>query len=96
MNYDRMLARGLPIATGVMEGASRSGQGPDGSNGARWSLDRAEAVLTLGRCATSGDFDDYVAFHLRYERERNHVASYADGHVPCPLPATQPPLLRVK
>jgi hypothetical protein len=41
--------------------------------GARWGLDGAEAVLTLRAMVANGDFDDYWAFHLRRERERERV-----------------------
>jgi len=46
--YDRALAAGWPIATGVIEGACRHliGDRLD-IGGARWGLDGAEAVLTL-------------------------------------------------
>ncbi len=40
--------------------------------GARWSLDGAEAVLRLRSFRASGDFEEYMAFHQRQERQRNH------------------------
>jgi hypothetical protein len=95
--YDRALAAGLPMATGVIEGACRYlVKDRMERTGARWSLVGAEAVLRLRALRTSGDFDDYWAFHIEREHRRNHVRSYADGQVPSPLPAVTPRLRRVK
>jgi hypothetical protein len=48
LHYDRALADGLPIATGVIEGACRYlVQDRMGRTGARWSLTGAEAILRL-------------------------------------------------
>jgi hypothetical protein len=89
LHYDRALADGLPIATGVIEGACRYlVQDRMGRTGARWSLAGAEAVLRLRALRTSGDFDDYWQFHLAKEHERTHQSRYADKLVPNPLPST--------
>jgi hypothetical protein len=40
---------------------------------ARWSLDGAEAVLRLRSLLASGDFEEYIAFHHRQERQRNYL-----------------------
>ena len=73
LKYDEALAAGLPIATGVIEGACRH-LVKDRMNvtGARWSLDGGEAVLRLRALRSSGDFDDYWKFHEIREYERNH------------------------
>ncbi len=95
--YDRALAAGIPIATGVIEGACRYlVKDRMERTGARWSLVGAEAVLRLRALRASGDFDDYWDFHLEREHERNHLRRYADGQVPSPLPAIKPRLRRVK
>jgi hypothetical protein len=95
--YDRALEAGLPIATGVIEGACRYlVKDRMERTGARWSLVGAEAVLRLRALRASGDFDAYWAFHLEREHERNHRGRYADGQVPSPLPALKPQLRRVK
>lgn len=97
LHYDRALAEGLPIATGVIEGACRYlVQDRMGRTGARWSLAGAEAVLRLRALRTSGDFDDYWLFHLAKEHERTHQSRYAHGDVPHPLPPTRPKLTLVK
>lgn len=95
MNYAHALHDGLPIATGVIEGARRY------VVRIAWTaraLTDAEAVLRLRLRAvrSSGDFDAYWAFHLAQENQRNHVARYEDGAVSNPLPAPKPRLRRVK
>jgi len=76
LHYDRALTDGLPIATGVIEGACRYlVQDRMGRTGARWSLTGAEAILRLRALRTSGDFDDYWLFHLAKENERTHQSS---------------------
>lgn len=63
LHYDRALADGLPIATGVSEGACRYlVQDRMGRTGAPWSLTGAEAILRLRALRTSGDFDEYFLF----------------------------------
>ena len=82
LRYDEYLAAGLPIATGVIEGACRHVvEDRMGITGARWSLDGAEAVLRLRALHASGDFDDYWRFHLEQERQLNHVMLY-EGEPP--------------
>ncbi len=78
MRYDEYLARGLPIATGVIEGACRYlVKDRMDLTGASWRLGGAEAVLRLRSLWASGDFDEYWAFHERQEFERNHAARFA-------------------
>lgn len=97
LHYDRALADGLPIATGVIEGACRHlVQDRMGRTGARWSLAGAEAILRLRALRASGDFDAYWQFHLAKEHERNHQARYANGDVPSPEPVRRPRLSIVK
>jgi hypothetical protein len=79
MRYDEYLAAGMPIATGVIEGACRHLiQDRMDISGARWSLDGAEAILRLRSLRSSGDFDTYWDFHLQAERRRNHLQRYAN------------------
>lgn len=97
MRYADALRDGLPIATGVIEGACRYlVKDRMDRTGACWSLAGAEAVLRLRALRASGDFDDYWLFHLAREKERNHAARYADGDIPDPLPARKLHLRRVK
>ena len=89
LQYDRYLAAGYPIATGVVEGACRHlVRDRMELTGARWRLVGAEAVLKLRALRASGDFDAYWDFHEAREYERNHAQRYAGGKAP---PVTEPP-----
>jgi hypothetical protein len=97
LHYDRALAEGLPIATGVIEGACRYlVKDRMGRTGAIWSMIGAEAVLRLRALRASDDFDDYWLFHVAKEHERTHGSRYADGAAPNPLPRKPPQLRLVK
>lgn len=77
LRYDRYLERGYPIATGVIEGACRHlVKDRMDITGARWRLDRAEAVLQLRALRSSGHFDAYWRFHEAREQHRNHTSRY--------------------
>lgn len=83
LRYNQYLAAGLPIATGVIEGACRHlVKDRMELTGARWSLAGAEAVLRLRALRSSGDFDEYWAFHEAQEHQRNHAALYTPPKVP--------------
>jgi hypothetical protein len=85
MRYDDALREGLPIATGVIEGACRSVvRDRMDITGARWGLKGAEAVLKLRSLKASDDFDAYWDFHLEQEHKRVHEARYAPGEAPTP------------
>lgn len=82
LRYDQYLAAGLPIATGVIEGACRHlVTDRMDLTGARWSLAGAEAVLRLRALRSSHDFDAYWRFHEAQEHQRNHASRYANGTV---------------
>lgn len=76
LEYEAALCAGLPIATGVIEGACRHlVQDRMGITGACWDLPMAEAVLRLRALSSSAHWEAYVAFHLRCEHNRNlHLA----------------------
>ena len=79
LRYDDYLAQGLPIATGVIEGACRHLVNDRmGITGARWGLKSAEAVLKLRSLRSSGDLDAYWVYHKSRELRRNHVEKYQD------------------
>ena len=94
LQYAQYLAIGLPIATGVIEGACRYlVKDRMELTGARWRLAGAETVLRLRALQASGDFEDYWQFHLQQEWYRNHRSVYQDGvplmkglvNLSCPL-----------
>lgn len=73
LRYDISLKHGLPIATGVIEGACRYiVKDRMDITGARWRLISAEAVLKLRSLKASGDLDDYLRFHFQQEKDRNY------------------------
>jgi hypothetical protein len=77
LDYATALARGWPIATGVIEGACRYlVKDRMDITGARWGLDGAEAILKLRALIASGDLDNYWPFHLRQEHQRVHRSRY--------------------
>lgn len=83
LHYDEYLAKGFPIATGVIEGACRYLINDRlGITGARWGLHGAEAILRLRSLRTSGDFEQYWKFHQEQEYIRNHKDRYADADPP--------------
>ena len=94
MKYSTYLAQGLPIATGVIEGACRHlVRDRMELTGARWRLEGAEAVIRLRALRASGDFDEYWDFHEAREHERNHASHYAGGQ-PTPVKAPRAPVSR--
>jgi hypothetical protein len=97
MHYDRALAAGLPVSTGVIEGACRHLVGDRlDVTGRGWSLRGAEALLRLRALRSSGDFEEYWAFHLARERARNHEVLYAKQRIPGPLWVAKLPLCDAK
>lgn len=86
MKYQEYLGDGLPIATGVIEGACRSlVKDRMDITGARWSLSGAEAILRLRSLRASGDLADYWEFHRNAEWQRNHASRYANAEPPSPF-----------
>ncbi len=73
LQYDQALEQGLPIATGVIEGACRHlVKDRMDITGARWGLKRAEAILKLRSLKISGDLPAYMEFHFNQEAKRNY------------------------
>jgi hypothetical protein len=97
LRYSEALADGLPIATGVIEGACRYVvKDRMDRTGARWSLTGAEVVLRLRALRASKDFDTSWAFHLQQDKLRNHASRYQHAKIPDPIPAPKPRFRRVK
>lgn len=73
LRYEECLEQGLPIATGVIEGACRHLiKDRMDVTGARWGLEGADAILKLRSLFASGDFDKYFEFHKEKEHQRLH------------------------
>jgi hypothetical protein len=78
LTYPDSLAKGYPIATGVIEGACRHlGKDRMEITGATWGLEGGEAVLKLRALYINGDFDAYWDFHEHQEYQRNHQAKFS-------------------
>lgn len=77
LGYPEFLAEGLPVASGLIEGAARwLIKDRMEVTGARWGLESAEAVLKLRALAGCGDFDAYDGYHRQQEKIRNHDSHY--------------------
>ena len=82
MRYDKALASGWPIATGVIEGACRFViEDRFGITGARWSPDGAEDILKIRAIVVNGDLDDYMNYYKTRYREEKHLTRYHPGSI---------------
>jgi hypothetical protein len=78
MDYQRYLALGWPIGTGVVEGACRHlVKDRFEQAGMRWSTAGAQTLLDLRAVAFNGDWDDFQHFR----RQQSHLQRY---HIPYP------------
>jgi hypothetical protein len=83
LDYPTALARGWPIATGIIEGACRHLiKDRMDLTGARWGLHGAEAILKLRALRSNGDFHNDRNLHLAREHHRVHRSRYADNIIP--------------
>jgi hypothetical protein len=88
LDYATYLARGWPIATGVIEGACRHlVKDRCELSGMRWTIVGAEALLHLRCVQENGDWDAFHAFRRRQRHQRLYAEPYPDD-------ATAPPDLR--
>ena len=81
MHYDRYLARGWPIASGVIEGACRHlVKDRCEGTGMRWTKPGAEALLSLRSVYVNGDWEAYHGFHRQraYRRRYGQAAPVYD------------------
>ena len=77
MKYDKALASGWPIATGMIEGSCRFViEDRFGITGARWSPDGAEDILKIRAVVVNGDLDEYMRYYKQRYRDEHHLARY--------------------
>ena len=77
MKYDKALANGWPIATGMIEGSCRYViEDRFGITGARWSPDGAETILKLRAVVVNDDLDDYMTYYKNRYRREHHLTRY--------------------
>jgi hypothetical protein len=82
MDYATYLARGWPIASGVIEGACRHFvKDRMELSGMRWTLTGAENLLRLRAVAENGDWDAYHDFRRRQRHTRLYTTPYP-GQLP--------------
>jgi hypothetical protein len=76
MRYDEYLAKGWPIATGIIEGACRHvvKDRCEGS-GMRWTEQGAEAILHLRCIHQNGDWDAYHQFRMKARQEHFYAVT---------------------
>ena len=71
MRYDEYLAKGYPIASGVIEGACRHYVKDRMERaGMHWTLVGAQAMLDLRATYINGEWDAFWIFHVAQEDER--------------------------
>jgi hypothetical protein len=83
MRYDKALAAGWPIATGLIEGSCRYViEDRFGITGARWSPDGAEDILKIRAVVVNGDLDDYMTYYKTRYLHEHHLARYDPASIP--------------
>jgi len=76
MRYDDYLARGWPIATGVIEGGCKHVvRGRLDRSGMQWALPGADAMLQLRTVRINDDWDKYQLFRRQREHHRLYGAA---------------------
>ena len=83
MRYDKALAAGWPIATGLIEGSCRYViEDRFGITGARWSPDGAEDIHKIRAVVVNGDLDHYMAYYKTRYLHEHHLARYDPASIP--------------
>ena len=71
MCYDEYLSKGLPIASGAVEGACKNLiKDRMERSGMRWTVRTAEAMVKMRATYLSGDFEEYWDYHVSQEQAR--------------------------
>jgi len=82
MKYDKALAKGWPIATGMIEGSCRYViEDRFGITGARWSPEGAETILKLRAVVVNDDLDDYMSYYKNRYRAEHHLTRYDENTI---------------
>ena len=82
MKYDKALANGWPIATGMIEGACGFViEDRFGITGARWSPGGAEDILKIRAVVVNGDLDHYMRYYKQRYRDEHHLARYDEATI---------------
>jgi hypothetical protein len=85
LHYDQYLARGYPIASGVIEGACRHVINDRlERTGMNWTRPGAQAMLALRCVAINEQWEDFIAHRIKHETAR--LYPYAANSTPEPEP----------
>ena len=77
MDYATYLARGYPIATGLVEGTCGSlVKDRMEQSGMRWSRVGAQAILDQRAVMKNGDWGDFWSFYIDTEKDRLYSSTY--------------------
>ncbi len=77
MAYSEYLAKGYPVASGLIEGTCNSLVNDRlEQSGMRWSLAGAEAMLQQRAVKKNGDWNDFWSYRIECERDRLYPAIY--------------------
>jgi len=88
MQYDKYLAAGYPIASGVLEGACRHFVKDRMERaGMRWSIDGAQSMLDLRSTYLNGDWEDFVKYRIKREEDKLYPYAQIIDDVPWPISA---------
>ncbi len=80
MDYQRYLAQGWPIGTGLVEGACGPlVQDRFEQTGMQWSFAGAQSLLDLRSVAFNGDWDDFQQFRRRPVHHERSLPPYPDA-----------------
>jgi len=78
MRYDEYLAKGYPIATGVVEGGCGClVRDRMEETGMRWTLEGAQAILELRAVDKNGDWQEFWRFRAQREHQRLYASKAA-------------------
>ena len=79
MDYQRYLALGWPIGTGVVEGAcSHLVKDRFEQAGMQWSMAGAQTLLDLRAVAFNDDWDDFQSFRRQQSHDERYFTPYPD------------------
>jgi hypothetical protein len=88
MRYDDYLAKGYPIASGVIEGACRHYVKDRMERaGMKWSIDGAQAMLNMRSIYLNGDWDEFTKYRIKKESEILYSNQKYLGRIVWPIAA---------
>jgi hypothetical protein len=81
MRYDLYMKKGLPIASGSVEGACKNLiKDRMERSGMRWTTRMAEAMVKMRALYLSGDFGEYWNYHIEQDQKRLYSIKWKPDH----------------